>query len=430
MAIQTAMVRQQVGTYDSGTQDWVISGFGTPDAVIFIIDGATSLDTDVDDAQLGMGWCDGSLNQGCVMWLSTTGVASTTSARVGQDCQARVAEWYDSETNGYRGGSVTNITTDTVTITWGGSSFNPSAVDAVKRPYMTAIFLKGVSAHVGTGTAPSTIASPTTHSGIGFEPEVILFGSGASTVAEYSSRISTQIGMVYNDGASYPQYMSGQGDYGGQASTAVSRIMRNAYVLQHSTNGTTTLSTYTVTDIQNGQFQLTAGSDGYSGRWFNYLALAATDPSDALELFETTLPTTGDYVVSSLSKTPDSVLMLWSGLTSLNSYDNTGDGASLYSMVYMGQDAVFSAGHGIVDNVATSDTYSRASVTDVMLTSDAGASLLFSADPTNMTWDSGGFTIPSADISTHGAAAYMGIGLGFLTSPTSGAKNLLLMGVG
>lgn len=126
----------------TGNQDFTISGFGTPKAVILVMNGATATDTPTTHLRLSFGFATGASNEACFTTRSEDGVGTTDPDR-GTYSNSCVRLLDQSGTSFDAVGEFVSFITDGVRINW---------TTAPEAAYLLTVILIGgsdVSAYVG-----------------------------------------------------------------------------------------------------------------------------------------------------------------------------------------------------------------------------------------------------------------------------------------
>lgn len=344
--VKFEVMRQALSTATAGnTQDFTISGFGTPKAAIFIVTNAVTDDTIAADAILSIGFTDGT-NEAATGTRAADGGSLTEGDRYHSSARVIVAPTGTStELFGF---SFNSWTTDGVTL--------DIDVQSSTARLCTCILIGGsdvsnafVSEYddLGTGTSPIDIDF-----GVGnrFQPDLVFMTSmgpaGATPTGTANMKISFGVGI--NDGAD-TQRVAMIGNVNGSSTN-----LGNAYIGNDSIVGAVYQSSLgwdaVIGSYDANGFSITPNSSSASSIVF-YLALKFTNSPD-IDLFDMSWPTTGDYAETTPGFTPSfGMIVSNAGISTRNTSTLTGiaslavssfDGNGIYTQNVTDEDGVIS----------------------------------------------------------------------------------------
>ena len=313
MAVSIRVTRSAINT-STGTQDFTVSGFGTPKAAMFILTSAVTDGTEAAHAYLSVGATDGT-RQWCIHTNAED--AQTTTDHAVDHTNSACVEF-------------TNVG-DSATID-GSASFSAWITDGVRinwdnapgTAYLLTVVLFGgsdLSAYAG-GEDPTFLEIDVTAPG--FEPDIV-FVTGHGRVPNGAHvNWHHSLGAAHN-GVSVTERSQGAFSWNGQTSTIAGQVQSTSFSGVEMYESPTAIQ-YGI-DIDtfdaNG-FSLTPnGVNALGDRW-NYLALKFANHTSWVGSVDS--PTsTGDAAKTGVGFKPQFVMMFESALTAEDSVDVTGN---------------------------------------------------------------------------------------------------------
>lgn len=337
MASNIKVGRQSLSTAAAGnTQDFTISGFGTPVAAIFILSGGTTDDTIANNASTGIGFTDG-VTDTCT-YIGEYNATGANTARIQTTAGVIVT---------------TNFSGSTVN---GSFSFNSFITDGVRlnidtqctTAHLVTFVLIGGSdisnVHVGQKDDLGVGTSAVDINTVGFEPDLVLITSNCNTSTAVATNAMLSFGVGINDGFD-TQRVALFGAVDSNGASVVNTYLGNDSVVGQVWNdslgwdgviGSYDASGFSITP------NASAGSDIIS-----YLAIKWS-VATSLSLFDLTIPTSGSYAETTPAFEPlFGLIVTEEGPTVRNTLtDGSGtlgisvfDGTSIYTTSHTDDDA-------------------------------------------------------------------------------------------
>ena len=383
------------------TQNYTVSGFGTPTAAIIMWSKGNTAAWG-NDGNIGMGFWDGT-DQRCVTAGYDHGdTLDSGSGRQAWDPANVVWMIINGGSTNERKASITGTVTDGLTLTWTGEA--PSTV----RPYVTVILINGINgAKTGFRTASDTDTGTTQTTTTGITPKLILFAGrlSASDTASHGSGPRVMFGFACNNGSTIDNYTHGLQNRHDLNPTDCNGAVRDdgCFFLDYASNNWCAVTTMT-----SGSFTTTSDINGtVFASSHHYLAL---DFDESVVGWGGATPTTsGDWDPFTASFTPQWAFMIPTGFAALNTnYGADQDGVEshhLYSVIKnpASSAAIDEDSHNVViENGSTTTVYAQ-SRHDTTLRIDRVSgtpgieNFIIGSNPT---FDSSGIVYADADI-TH-----------------------------
>lgn len=342
-----AVVQSAAPTSNGGTQDFTVTGFGTPVCAMFFLSYGTSAGTAATHHMVSIGFSDFTNHRGQAHASEST--ASSTDT--GGVLASGLISLLDSDQT--QDGIATAATiTDGVRLTW--SDAPPAAYLVTAVMFNSTVFS---NCSVGTLTLAGTQDTSVSVSGLGWQPDLILGVYSASTT---SARMS--FGMALNDGG-VVQYSTTIG-----ITTAAGTSDVASYVASNrlAYNPTGLGADAEVTSFDAGGFTVYSRTGVSTVNDLYYLtAKLATGISAKLTTCNS--PTaTGAHSCTGAGFTPQAVIMSHSNVTALNTGSTTSGTSEIFGVSAATSTASGSA-MGWTDDADTTTT--TASMSDTKLVS-------------------------------------------------------------
>ena len=400
------------------TQDYTVSGFGTPTAAIVIYSRGSSGSWGAHGCT-GMGFWDGSNQNTCQAGWENAVNPGTSSSRHLTDASNVISIARDGPEIGSRTASITSTVTDGVRLTWAGGNTGI-------RPYATVILINGINgAQVGHRTASTTIDGTTQTITTGLTPKLILFAGRRSDVATgSSSEPGVFWGFACDNGSSIDQGAFGLRNRDIDPTDCNGTIHNNyACFCDVSTGGADT-GAIDVTTMTSGSFTTTTRNNVPVFSSHNYMVL---DFDESVVGWDASTPTaSGDFDPFTASFTPQWAFMFPTAHAAINtSYGGTQEGQQgmgVYSVNSSGEEdghySVFENGStGVGTMYGQHKHHSRFDTVTVV--SSAATSRAFGDSPT---FDSSGIVYADADFTHHSTARQV---VGFFVEEASAGSSIV-----
>jgi len=349
--MQTRQVTLQAPATNT-TQNYTVSGFGTPEAAI-ILSSSGSSGSWTNNGMLGLGFWDGT-NQNVTGMGYTNG--DTLDGGAGRQFWSPTdVVWYcvnGSSTN-VRQATVTNTVTDGIELTWSGTSTGV-------RPYVTVILFKNLNgAQTGFRTASDTDTGTTQTTTTGITPKLILFAGRLSDVSSEGSGSTprTYFGFACDNGATIDNYSVGWRQRHDTNPTDMNgQVLSDACIpFDVGTFGTVTNSC-AVTAMTSGSFTTTStiGETVFASS-HNYLAL---DFDESVVGFSAATPTSaGDFDPYTASFQPQWFFAFPTGFAATDTaYSDDQDGVEGHHIYSVNKFAEEDSHNAIIENGSTDVT--------------------------------------------------------------------------
>jgi hypothetical protein len=390
-----AAVRAQAPATDT-TQDFEVSGFGTPTAAI--IYATFGNDANADHAYMSQGFWDGT-SAVCSQANSEHGINphSTTFTRrngthTGKGVRIRLSPSEDPDdlreatVSNAPGGNGIRLTWSSDTNTYG-----------ILRPYVTVILISANDAQTGTLQANAVVDSSTIVDTLGFTPKFIIFGFLGTISCGFSS---------YQGEATTPlQRCISHGSDGGGANESSESSTWTSYSAVMHKGSESILSAYECTEMSStssGRFVITTRLGAHP----EYLSYLALDFDTVPRIFSAGIPTSGDFDPYTDTVQPQSVLMITGGNTSTNTEQSGPAGAGGIGFYFAHDDTTpVERGGYTVDEDGVTTTNSSGQSKDALLIQDDVGTTLVEAD--TIDFDSTGIRFASANITHDSSTRYV-----------------------
>lgn len=312
-AAGTFAVTQTALRTTTGNQDITISGFGTPKAVRFIANYATSSSNPASSASGSVGATDGT-DQFVSGWFASDGITHSSNVyrRGATDAVIMVP---DEDGNSDFEAAFVQWVTDGVRI-------NVSAVAGGRAITITAEFYGGADLTAKVGTTALTTQNGTTTLTPGFQANAILFDSHVNPFNDTGSLAAIfSTGVASYDGSTIRQAMN---EYRSDSvsTSATQGIVRDGAVFGLDTRYAE------LTSVSATQFVLTSRGADLSALSLGYLALNFGGAHQAWVGVLDSPTATGNHDFTGPSFTPKFVSMRPTMLSVVNSNDSAGQGSA------------------------------------------------------------------------------------------------------
>lgn len=349
-----AVVKSAAPTSNGGTQDFTVTGFGTPVCAMFFFSYGTANGTAVDNAMLSFGFSDFTNHRGIAHVAEDS--ATTTDTQSDRNATALISLL---NTDQSVDGTATAATiTDGVRLTWADAP--PSAYLVTAVMFNSSMFS---NCTVGTLTPNASVDATASVSGLGWQPDLILAAYAGSTT---SAR--TSFGMALNDGG-IVQYSAGQASTTALATSSVTSAMMSTR-LAFNALSLTTVASYQLTSFDSGGFTLTTRDNTAAVNDVYYLTAKLATGASA-KLVTCTSPTaTGAHSCTGAGFTPTGAIMSHTAAAALDTLESDGD-AETYGLSAFTSTTQSFSGISDDDNVAAQNTASMTSINPIRMIKDA-----------------------------------------------------------
>lgn len=298
----------------TGAANHTISGFGTVDAVIAIVNYSRSGTADpAANVMHSIGFWDGT-NQNSVSISSNDNGSSRSTARALSTSHIISRAKYGSPDTREEIGRITGTVTDGVEITW----------DTTTAWFIELIFIGGTS-NASAGVAQLTNGSVNTDVTIGHEPHVLFaVNTMASNAPEYViGGGAFSFGVGHYDGTTTNQAMTAFNAEDGTANAQNGQILRDNAILGQVTAAAE--SYYgTFSRLSSTQFRIATNTSSHGDDRFAYLALALSDADEFHLDVAATPAATGSQSYTGCGFEPDFVHVVATRCDAVNTlYTNT-----------------------------------------------------------------------------------------------------------
>jgi len=380
------------------TQDVTISGFGTPKAAIFILSDVTANDTVTADQTFAIGFTDGT-RENCCAIKSTDGVTSSATFRRSTSGACILPEANNLQF------SFNSWITDGVRL----NVDNDAPADYL----CTCILIGGADvagAYANFHNDLGTSAGTTAITGVGFEPDLVFMtGIGNTTSTGSSDHTIFSFGAAHN-GTGITQRSTLFNSVTGQGTTSGTARLGNDSIAGQVFSGSLTWRGG-VTAFGSDGFSVTTNSGAGADVVF-FLALQFTNSPD-VALFDTSIPTTGNYAETTPGFEPDFGLI--SGLVGPSSRNSTTSTGGLYTNFLTAFDSSNISTHNASDQDAVGTMVSKS------LTSQSLGILNYDGSTTEVASSGYAFDADGWDFTlTTNPASQPVLGWGLAIGPASG----------
>lgn len=410
--VKIEVVQAAINT-STGTQDFTFSGLGTCIGAIFVLSGATVVNTTTDGIVFAIGACDGTREWSHAI-ADEHGVATSVSNSLKSNTKCMSFMLNTATTSIDGEADFDSFITDGVRINWS----NAPSVALI----MTVILIGGADAEFWCDVvaAPTISGNSTVVTTVGFTPDVLLCVAGQSQADEtIVANASIGIGFGVNTGSAFDQQAIEWASIDGAASANLQGRHRGTRIYSRLQSETAEVLTPSV----NG-FTLTASAD-MSANDAGFIALGIDDRSASI--VQKFMPTaTGNDAVTGVGFIPQVVFSILSRLDTPNKLETNDTALSNGLGIFTATDE-FSTTVNSDDGSVTIDSSSKVDVKAITI-DDATGTLENQA--THVSMDSDGWTL---NFSTADATARVYISLA-IEEAAAGATirrySLPLMGVG
>lgn len=403
VAITTLQFTASTG---GGTQN-IAHGHGTtPEAAIFFLTNATTLETAATGAHMGIGFSDGTTNR-CMAWRSLDGDTSSTTRMIGRNSAVTI---FNVSGGGTDGEATATFGATNLTLTW---SDTPSSAF-----YIEAVLFSGLDGTAVVEQALNgTTAAPVTHNlGLTTSNEALIFGltSGrnAGTWVKEIADALFSFGVAHWNGSVFAQrgyaFSEDNSESSGRPAAYLDtddffQVITSTYSLEYDAG---------LSDFQTNDFDITASAAaGTDDCAFLVLGLPS---GTAAWVGDISAPTTlGSQAYTPLSWLPQYVGLFTTQIETRDSLrQNTdGDEAGAYGISGIDDSQGICCAVAIENDSATPDTQSTAAAEAVYMPADDGT-LAASASAGNgchasfTSLDSTGWTIDTTGLSANSTQTY------------------------
>jgi hypothetical protein len=391
-----AIVQAAARTGSIGTQDFTVSGFGTPKGAIFLVGRAIALNTTVASGVLTMGFTDGTTSgsvgsawQDAVAGSNCASMAQTRLITVLDASGANIGD--ASSSDGGRAVFSTWIT-DGIRVDWTTVPANAVLVTCIL------IGGSGVSnVAVLSSATPSTVDTATDITTVGFQPDLVIAAARETTSVTSNLRDLAQAGINYGvctraGSNPHPQFALSIQEPDATNPTAPIMHSDSAMIIKQAAGSARAIE---LRDFDSSGFS--AFLRNATGTAYPFLFMAIKFSGLSAKILQTDSPTaTGSHSISGAGFTPQFGMMFQSALTSWDAATST-DAAEVFGVSAFTAAAQYCHAITTDDNVATSNIDSHTSDTPVKLIKDG--STLMAASFTGFTSDGATFNYTTADAS-------------------------------
>lgn len=296
-----AVVQSAAPTSNGGTQDFTLTGFGTPTCAMFFGSYGTVNGTVVNHAGLWVGFSD--FTTSASVAFSDEDSASTTDTGSARNTNALQTLLTSDQT--VDGTATASTITDGTRLTW---------ADAPPSAYIITAVLFNSSAvsncAVGSLSTATSIGGTASVAGLGWQPDVIL----AASINNSSASVRSSLGLALNDGG-IVQYATGQSSPNASGTSDLTEIIRSDRISVNPIG--TGQSSCELTSFDAGGFTCTT-RDNASANTIEYLVFKLATGVSAKLLTCTTPTATGAHSCTGTGFTPQAAIMLQSNVASLD----------------------------------------------------------------------------------------------------------------
>jgi hypothetical protein len=416
MADSLRAVRKQAPATNT-TQDFTVSGFGTPTAAV-VFSHVSGEDSDTAPQAVCMGFWDGTNN---VLVCKGTEDGETPDNEEWTQVRNDMIIHFGGMDNFTRTATIAN-TTDGVTLTWAGG-------DTTDRPWTTVILISCIAAHAGEQRMNQTDGASVSPTTTGVDPNFIFLGMQGATSVNSNAGSRYSWGFASDDSGGIKNYcLNTREDNAASPTTYGININTSNSVVTN--NYTAALVQGDVTAFGTGSFTLrtNGGAVPTVGHRFIHLACEFTDVP---EMFTASTPTS-DVLWDPYTDTQkrQSYLFITSPMSALDTYSNSGNQVCSRGYYFVNEEGdEFGYCHSQEDNVTTKNASGRHSADPptnndgMIIQSNVAGAPLFSAKTPN--FNDTGLEFPAANVDSDSTARYM-IGVGFGTGATGVDTNILV----
>lgn len=378
-AAEVGIAQSTAPTTNGGTQDFVVSGFGTPKCALFFASLGTANGVAVTHAMLSVGFTDFT-NEQTVSVASESGVTtSDTGGSAGNSALRTISAAGQS----LDGSATASTIANGARLTW---SDPPPAAYLVNAVLFGGTNISNCA--VGATAGSATLNGTTAITAPGFQPDMVIAIYESNATA--NSRMS--MGIAVNDASTIVQYATGLSDANGVTPTqTVSTIRSSRLVMGPSGSGIPSLE---LTSFDTNGFTVTT-RDAAGTVAIRYLALKFAGGKRAKLLLCQSPTSATTKSCNGTGWTPQAGIMLLTELPSIDGFFTADDGETIgisaVTASAAGVSAIYSednAGTSIADSVSnTIPVHLRKHGSDLMTATLAGfhgngADFTYSVAPT------------------------------------------------
>ena len=393
MADEFAIV-QTVADTGGGTQDITSSDITDFQGAIFLVSGATALNTTTAHARRSVGFCD-DLGNGRVLASRSEDAQGTTDSRnegdaaggvvliqsTGTAANVAVADAVDRSTSGLANG---------IRITW---TTTPDLA------YQMTVILFGGTTNlaIGGGLPPTTDTSES----VGFRPDVVFFASTLGSLTGAALDYSVGFGAAVDDTGPPQASVYGRWDASQGTSDADALVDTGSAGGEAVGSGAPTYASIDVGSFEAGGFTWSRSGGSPNA---NYLAIEFSEARSSAVAVETLPSGTGNQAFTGLGLKPELVI----GVANLMVVEDTGtDGptAAMESLFAFSSTEEHCIATHEEEGVGTSNTDSRSEESALFVFSDDGT---VGSEASLSSMDSSGFTL-NFSTATAGRMVVVGI---------------------
>lgn len=377
-----AVVQSAAPTSDGSTQDFTVTGFGTAVCAMFFLSYGTAAGTEATHGMLSFGFSDFTNHRAIAHATESTGSTTDTGA---ERNASNAAVTLLSTSQAVDGTATASTITDGVRLTWADAP--PSAYLVTAVMFNSSVFS---NCTVGTLTPAGVVDTTASVSGLGWQPDLALFGYAASLT---SGR--TSYGTALNDGG-IVQRSTSFGTTNGQATSDVHSMARNDRIAFNPTELGADLE---FTSFDSGGFTITTRTGTSVVADAYYLAGKLAGGMQAKLLTCSSPTSTGSHSCTGAGFTPQAAIMTHSNVTTINTTSTTNTTSEIYGLSAFTSTAAGSAALWANDGTATSTTASISDTKPVRLRKDSADYM--TATLTGFQSDGADFDYTATDGSAH-----------------------------
>ena len=373
--VKIEVVQAAINT-STGIQDFTFPGLGTCIGAIFILSGATALNTTTDGVVYAIGACDGT-REWCHAIADKHGVATSVSKSLKSNTKCMSFMLGTDPTTIDGEADFDSFITDGVRINWSDA---PSVA-----LIMTVILIGGVDAEFWCDVvaAPTINGNSTVVTTVGFTPDVLICVAGTSQADEtIVADADVGVGFGVNTGSAFAQQAIEWGSIDGSASANLQGRHRSSRIYSRRPSEAAEALTPSV----NG-FTLTARAD-MSANDAGFVALGIDDRSASI--VQKFMPTaTGNDAVTGVGFVPQAVFSVLSRLDTPNKLETNDTALSNGLGIFTATDE-FSTTVNSNDNNPTIDSSSKVDTKAVTIDDHTGT---LENQATHVSMDLDGWTL-------------------------------------
>lgn len=348
------VVQSAAPTSNGGTQDFTVSGFGTPVCAMFFVSYGTSAGTEATHGMLAFGFSDFTNHR--AIGHATESSGGTTDTGAERNASNALVSLLSTDQS-VDGTATASTITDGVRLTWADAP--PSAYLVTAVMFNSSVF---ANCTVGTLTPAGVVDTTASVSGLGWQPDLVLFGYAASLT---SGR--TSYGTALNDGG-VVQRSTSLGTTNGQATSDIHSMVRNDRV---AFNPTELGADFELSSFDSGGFTITTRTGTSVVADLYYLAGKLATGMQAKLLTCNSPTATGSHSCTGAGFTPQAAIMSHSNVTTINTTSTTNTTSEIYGLSAFTATAAGSAALWADDGTAISATASISDTKAVRLRKDS-----------------------------------------------------------